>query len=132
MPTGGIKMKGQEAGFTLLEVVIAVVIMGLAFGVLMRGFLGANQLLGSNESHTYVSNWAESKLAEITTGLTYVPQGEISHSNKDYDWSIEERQLDLEAINGGLKKVIIQVEWKEGGRKKSYSLSRLIYDSEGN
>ena len=63
-------MKGYSArGFTLLEVLVAFLILSLTMGVLMRIVSQSIGSLGTAEQHQVALQLAESKLVEVLAEL---------------------------------------------------------------
>jgi len=60
---------GSEAGFTLLEVMIASIILGLVTGVAMFALIGGNQTLSEGMSRARVDTSVERMMAMITEDL---------------------------------------------------------------
>ncbi|TDX53278.1 type IV pilus modification PilV family protein [Orenia marismortui] len=118
-------MKDYKEGFTLIEVLIAMVILGVGFSILIQGFMEVNDGLETNKNYTYVSSWAESKLKEIALGIDLNNHGTFQSQSLNYRWSTEEK-----IITQKLKKLILRVQWQEDDKSKSYSLSRYILEED--
>lgn len=111
----------NEEGFTLLEVLIAMVIMGISFSILVHGFIQVNAGIESNQNYTYVSSWAVAKINELASGIELNNHGQFKYQEEIYDWSVEEYYLD-----DNIKKMVLKIEWEENTRMKHYSLTRLV------
>ena len=59
------RARPARSGFTLLEVVVAVAILALTLGAVMRVFGASLRGLAAAERHTVATLHAQSKLAEI-------------------------------------------------------------------
>lgn len=113
-------MNNQD-GFTLIEVLIAVTILGIGFAVLINGFTG---VLVSNErssDYLYVVSWADKKLIKVTNDIELNRHGSFEYKNKRFDWWIEEGYLETD-----LKKITLKVEWKLKNNTVTYSQERLV------
>lgn len=128
-------------GFSLLEVLVAFAILGIAIGVLLQIFATGLRSVALSEEYTYAALWAESRLAEI--GVTEVLEegeaaGELSNGYRwrsvvaPYEPPSEETEQedDEDAIPFVDESVIpyeitLEVVWGEGGKERSVRLTTL-------
>ena len=121
------------AGFTLLEVLVAVAIVGVALVMLLRlHLLSLDATLAAQDLTTAVL-LAEGKMA---TFMAESPgegegQGQFDGPNLErFRWttSVIEHALDLGSGNDGregaigVRHVTVSVHWRDGNRDRSYSL----------
>lgn len=121
MSQNGVRPVNNQDGFTLIEVLIAVTILGIGFAVLINGFTG---VLVSNErssDYLYVVSWADKKLIKVTNDIELNRHGSFEYKNKRFDWWIEEGYLETD-----LKKITLKVEWKLKNNTVTYSQERLV------
>ena len=122
-----------ETGFTLLEVLVAVAIVGMALVMLLRlHLLSLDATLAAQDLTTAVL-LAEGRMA---TFLAQSPQegedqGQFDGPNLErFGWttSVTDYDIDLGGQNGGeqesigIRHVTVSVHWREGNRNRSYSL----------
>lgn len=89
-------MSRQSQGFSLLEVLVAFVILALSLGVLMRVFSGGINSIAVSERYTHAVLLAESRLAAVGSEVALEEgetSGEITGSNtgdtiRAYRWHI--------------------------------------------
>jgi|SRR5690554_526804 len=121
--TGRQKLRGfrrDQNGFTILEALVSLVILGLAFSYILPGF---SQLL---DSQTYLTTQTEAyilgrgKLAEIITGAERAQEGAFPEPWSDLHWRYNE-----EKPAEGLRRRIVVVRWEGLLGDKQITVSRL-------
>ena len=123
----------ESAGFTLLEVMIAIAIMAIAITTLYGS--QSRSLSYATEAHFNIvaSSLAAAKLAELQSGV-----GELENDSGDfgddfpgYGWELEVEDADLEGfesladMEGGLQRVDLKVAWSDS--PYSYTLRYYEY-----
>ena len=122
-----------NSGFTLLEVLVAVAIVGIALvGLLRLHLLSLDATLAAQDLTTAVL-LAEGKMA---TFMAQSPregedQGQFDGPGLErFSWTtlVTDHDIDLSGQNGGreesigLRHVTVSVHWREGNRNRTYSL----------
>lgn len=117
-------MKQRCSGFSLLEVLVAFVILALALGVLMRVFSGSLNNIGTSARYTQALALAESKLAAvgIDTPLERGESAGVDGQGNSWRITVKPHQ---EASSGPenvampleLYEVEVNVGWEEGPKK---------------
>lgn len=74
--------QGRARGFSLLEVLVAFVVLALTLAVIMRIFSQGLSRVSDSEYHARAVMLAESKLAELGAGIP-LEEGEVSGDSKD-------------------------------------------------
>lgn len=125
--------KVDEAGFTLLEVLVAVAIVGIALvGLLRLHLLSLDATLAAQDLTTAVL-LAEGKMATFMAQSPQEGEDEGQFDGPDlerFSWttSVTDYDIDLGEQNDGqeeaigLRHVAVSVHWREGNRNRSYSL----------
>lgn len=97
----------EQKGFTILEALVSLVILGLAFSYILPGF---SQLLDTQTyltKQTAASILGRGKLAEIRTGAERAQEGTFPEPWSDLHWRYhEERPAE------GLCRQIVVVRWE--------------------
>lgn len=101
------KQQGIECGFTLLEVMMAMAIFGIAIITLLGVFSNGLNLIRLTNEHTQAIILAQSKLAEINTGLEQNTVGKQGC----FDWKIY-----TSIINPNLEKIVLTIS-RNGNQK---------------
>ncbi|MFW6238529.1 MAG: type IV pilus modification PilV family protein [Halanaerobiales bacterium] len=110
-------------GFTLIEVLVAVIILSISFTVLAEGFSLAIDTYSRNRDYNFAVRLAEDKLEEIAGERESMTSGDIERENgRVFDWWVEDRVFQ---DSRNLRKYTITVEWNEG--RRSYSAERLVF-----
>ena len=126
-------MKRSHAGFTLLEVLVAFVILALTLSVIMRIFSGGLRNVSVADDYSHALLLAQSRLAEMSVQPL---EGEASGEfDKKFRWrSAIHPWTDAAAVPTSrtqplpvsLMEIEVKVAWgEEGGGSREISLSTL-------
>lgn len=118
-------------GFTLIEVVIAIALLGIGLSVIFELFSGGLRLGRVSEEYVLATNYASLKMEELMT-KTEVQEGEDEGEwNSDYRWQtsikkleilpIEEKGIDFKPPTE-LMKIQVNVLWKSGSKERATSM----------
>ncbi len=132
----------HQSGFTLLEVLVAFVLMAVAVVVISQSFAGGLRNLARTDGYTTAALVADSQMVQV--GIVYpVAEGEIddtevesepeSQLNEKYRWSISMSPYEIEMSDDQLDApgeqqlflVTVAVGWTEGGDERSFQLMSL-------
>ncbi len=129
------KAPARARGFTLVEVLVALVILGLALGVLLRAFSLGLRNADAARAWTEATLYAESKLAEIEAGEGLSPGVQSGRFDERFRWRAqvqpytraEANEESGARLNETLKayEVIVTVIWGDSDESKSISLTTL-------
>ncbi len=117
----------RQRGFSLLEMVVAIAIMGLSLGVLYQAVGGSSRSVQTAEQYAYAVNIAESLLAEYAL----VPDAGIDvqgESGETYRWQVLAQPLPHEADPplARLMTLHVRVSWGAGTRERHYDLHSVV------
>ncbi len=118
--------RNPEAGFTLLEVLVAVTILGIGLAALMEGFAAGVLLLQNTRNSSIAIILAEGKLAEVENGLETADAGDFRNAGEEYSryrWRVAREPGEAE----GVQKVTVTVSWDSPRGVKSYVLSSALF-----
>lgn len=127
------KKRSNSAGFTLIEVVVAITILGVAYSAMLGAFSGSLRLLRQASEYQNALLLARSKLDEtrIDTSLDITDQvAEENYGGVTYSYKIEIRDIPLvekdlkESVKLPVKleEIAVEVFWGKVGKEKSYKL----------
>ena len=119
------RQRGQACGFTLVEILATLLLLGIVMPVAMRGMSIALASADSARHTAEAATLAETKLNDLLTqgvssasGLT----GDFSPDHPEYQWSYQSAPRDY-----GVTEVQLRVTWLERGRSRTLDLSTLTY-----
>lgn len=126
-------MKTRRAcvGFSLLEILVAFVIMALALGVLMRVFSGALTNTAVSERYATAMIIAQSRLAAVGIETPLAETENSGETEDGYRWltRVTREQADQDSADlshfVGLFRVEVEVNWQDGVGEKARQV-RLV------
>lgn len=116
---------GPDGGFTLLEVMASVVIIGVAMTVLMTDRNDSIRRVNVTDSMRTATMLAQQKINEIILGMEAGTGGDFEGYN-GFSWTLEEEQADVleaENQNGGLEMITVVVTYPAGPHEAQLRLS---------
>jgi prepilin-type N-terminal cleavage/methylation domain-containing protein len=124
-------MIGMRAkGFTLVEVLAAVVFMAIVIPVAMHGVSLATSVAGSARRNAEAAELAQSKMSElqVTRGWqTGNLSGDFGEDHAEYRWMAELAPWEV----GTLQQLHVHVLWNAAGREQQVTVTTLV-DTEAN
>jgi prepilin-type N-terminal cleavage/methylation domain-containing protein len=116
----------RPRGFTLIEVLATLVLLGIVMPVAMRGVSLALAASSTARRTAEAASLAEMKLNELIVDgswRTGNAGGDFADQNlPDYRWTCENAARDY-----GTNEVIVHVTWTQRGQERSMSLATLVY-----
>jgi general secretion pathway protein I len=120
----------STTGFTLIEIVIALAILGIGLTVIMELFSGGLRLARTSEEYTRAMGYARIKMEEITSKQDIQEGADEGDFDKTFRWQVDVKKIDFlpSDKNPDLKPPIdlfqikINVLWKSGSKERSASL----------
>lgn len=111
----------EDSGFTLIEILIALTIVGIACMIIVQGYISLTGLVRQIREYQLVNSFANNKLIQLvqrtdlsTTGVEDLEIMEISWQSLD------------QSVGAGVRQVMIIVEWQGRRGLKEYKLTTLI------
>ncbi len=124
----------SNPGFTLIEVVVALAILGIGLTIIIELFSGGLRLGRASMEYTKAVNYARMKMEE-TMAKSAIEEGtqEGESDDKTFRWQMGVKKVDLLSIDKSLDykppvelfKFKIDVFWKSGSKEKSTSVESL-------
>lgn len=120
------RSSSKERGFTLLEVVVAVAILGASLAILL-GAVNKNLILASRSKNLSIaSSLAQQKLGEIEL-KGYPEIGEeqgVFEESPGFTWHLTVLPYNIEQLGAEIRVVILAVTWDEG--QKEFTVATAI------
>ncbi|MCX5696835.1 MAG: prepilin-type N-terminal cleavage/methylation domain-containing protein [Candidatus Omnitrophica bacterium] len=127
----------SPAGFTLVELMIAVSILSIGLVLILRSFLNANNVLDLSRNRILSMKFLEAKMADLEVkdkeGEDLQPEmekGEEMLGNRKASWRLEVSPVDIDDPAQELNEARYIVSWQEGGVSKEASLSTYVKKKE--
>lgn len=120
---------GRDGGFTLLEVIVAVTMMGIGIVALAALFSGGLRLAGGSRDLSTASTYAAQRLEEAL--LAPEPSAGVDSGGfgEKYRWTMRTTPLPPE---GDLPfegtRIEVTVAWDDGGETRSVDLAAVRWD----
>jgi len=120
-----------DRGFTLIEVVVALAILGVGLTVIIELFSGGLRLARASMEYTKAVNYARMKMEEMTVKPAVQEGTEEGESDdKAFRWQVGVKKVDLLSIDKSMDyqppielfQVKIDVFWKSGSKERSASI----------
>lgn len=124
----------QQEGFTLLEVLVALVLIGSGMAVAFTAISGSTRVTEKATGHTAAMVLARAKLDEVLASQDFKisdDAGEDKYGGVDYGYRIQAtpvplltaaQQNRIPGVRPQLEEVSIEVFWGPTGAKQSYVL----------
>jgi general secretion pathway protein I len=117
-------------GFTLIEVVVALAILGVGLAVIIELFSGGLRLGRTSEEYTKAANYARMKMEEIASQKNIEEGMEEGEFDGAFRWQVNVKKMDILPIekNSDFKppvelfQVKVNILWKSGPKERSTTI----------
>jgi prepilin-type N-terminal cleavage/methylation domain-containing protein len=117
-------------GFTLIEVLVTLVLVGITFPVIMTGVTLSLQAADEARKKEEASGLAEQKLSELVesdgNGASAQTSGDFGPDHLGFTWQAQMTNVDTD-----LDQVSVRVIWNSRGRERGLELSGYAYTGTG-
>lgn len=119
----------REAGFTLVEVIVALAILSAGLGLLLGLISNSLRQTASAQRMAEAGSLAQSLMAEVGTVLPIRPEARDGQYPNGYRWHLKVQPYDSaresEERPVGLYRISAEIEWEQGAEKRFYVLTTL-------
>jgi len=123
-------LNSENSGFTLMEVVVAIAILGIGLTVIIELFSGGLRLGKVSEEYTRAVHYASLKLEEVAAQKTIEEGEEEGEFDTTFRWQVAVQKKDILLLDRGTEfkppadfyHVRIRVFWMSGTKERSASL----------
>lgn len=120
----------RPKGFTLIEVVVAMAILGIGLIVIIELFSGGLRLARTSVEYTQAVQYARNKMEELGVKQALEEGSEEGEFDNTFRWQVETKKVDILPVQTGtdykppveLFQVKINVLWKSGSKERSTTL----------
>jgi general secretion pathway protein I len=124
----------SSKGFSLLEVLVAFVVMGLVVGALLQLFGSSMRSVALADEYSFAVQVAESRLAAVGSEIPVKPGNESGdEKGSAYHWNVSmaaiepDAKMEKASLPLQLYRVEVTVTWKSGDRPREFHLSSLRF-----
>ena len=118
----------RQNGFTLLEVLVATAILGIAVAVVLQLFSANLRAISDSGDYVIAVTRAEMKMREILANDNLSEQAYSETTNDGYrmDISIAETLNDrAENLQTRLLEIVLTIHWTKGTKERAYTLRTM-------
>jgi prepilin-type N-terminal cleavage/methylation domain-containing protein len=120
------QLQARRRGFTLMEVLVTMVLMGIVLPIALRAVSVARSAATTARRTSEAATLAQAKLSEIVASgdvAMFGLSGDFGQEWSAYQWACQ-TLTDAQ----GFTQVTLTVTWREQGRQRSFNLSTLMSD----
>lgn len=119
----------RKKGFTLVEIMVALSILGLGVVLIARSFLSTVSVLDSLKYRTIALDFLSSKMNTLEeqslndNGIKKTESEEqVFMSNREATFKLQVTAIDIEEMKDSLNIVTLSLNWTEGDKQKYETL----------
>ncbi|MFI0397787.1 MAG: prepilin-type N-terminal cleavage/methylation domain-containing protein [Thiolinea sp.] len=124
----------KQQGFTLLEIMVAFVIMGLVVGTLLQLFGSAMRSVALADEYSFAVQVAESRMEAVGSEIK-VEKNTVSGQEEGtaYQWAVTMQPIELnekqEEFSLSIEpyQVTVIVSWNSEGKQRQFTLTSLRF-----
>jgi prepilin-type N-terminal cleavage/methylation domain-containing protein len=113
----------SRSGFTLVEVLVAMVVAVAAFSILAQGFTTGGHAAAAARSASTAAALAQRVLCDLESGVLAPDQSTSGAFEDEPDFKYATRSS---ADEPGLRLIEVSVTWTEMNQERSFVLTRLL------
>jgi len=121
----------SRRGFTLVEVLVTLLLLGIVLPTIMRGISMASTVASDAHRRTEAAGLAQAKLAEIVADDLWENgnlSGDFSPDFPQYHWQANVQPWAGDQSGVGLQQIDLTISWEARNRQQSMIFSSLAYE----
>lgn len=108
-----------EGGFTLIEVIAAITLLGLTVSLLLGGVSQGLNVQHDAEDASFALWLCQYKLEEVASGIESMSSGRFDAPWERFSWELQSTELEFT----GRKRLVVTVSWQGTAACRQTSLS---------
>ncbi len=123
------RYRRRHQGFSLLEMLVAVAILGISLSVLYEVVGGATKIVRVDQKYAYAVELGQSLIANYSV----VPTAGLKQSGRTaggFSWRVDTNAVLLDPLStlpeGSLQALQVQVSWTDGEKQREVVLNTVV------
>ena len=113
----------KRSGFTLIEVLVAMVVAVAAFSILAQGFATGGRAATASQWGTKAAMLSQQVMSDLEAGVLAADKSTSGSFPEDADYTYTTSSA---ADEPGLRLITVTIKWKEQEQDRTYVLTRLF------
>jgi prepilin-type N-terminal cleavage/methylation domain-containing protein len=130
-PATRVVARNRRAGFTLIEVLVTLLLIGIVLPAMMHGITLAMHAGDAARHRNDATQLAKSQLAQLVSGTQWASttnlSGDFSPDWPGYQWKATVQPWDQDTTGMSIQQIDLTVSWQERGGTESLTLTTLAY-----
>jgi len=122
-----------RGGFTLIEVLIALAILGIGLSVIVELFAGGLRSVKISEEYVKATWYGKGKMEEVLSAKDFVEGATEGSFDSPYSWTLDVKKMspsvgqgkEDEALPVDLYQIVLKVTWPSGKGQRTLELESL-------
>ena len=123
--------RGRSRGFTLIEVLVTLLLIGIVIPAIMHAITAAMTAGASAHNRNDAAQLAKSQMALLLAGTQWQTStslsGDFSPDWPQYHWQAEVQPWNQDTSGMGIEQIDLTISWMDRGRTESMLLTSLAY-----